>query len=238
MRLLTAPAGQAKMAKSEAVGNYLPFIMHLAPADLSGYNTCPMAGNCKVPCLNTAGRGVFNSVQIARIRRTKMFYEQRGMFFELLRAEINLARKRAKKLGKILTVRLNGTSDIRWEVYHPYAGNTIFQEFPDVLFYDYTKLPNRRVGEIPNYNLTFSDGGDNDTHVQQALHCGMNVATVFAGESLPTNWYGRPVIDGDTHDLRFLDPQGVVVGLRAKGKAKHDTSGFVKHIEILDTTIL
>jgi len=228
MYLLSPPATQAKMSKSSGIDNYLPYVMHLAPSTLSGYNTCPLAGLCKDSCLNTAGRGRFNNVQLARIARTKMFFEQRDEFFAMLKKEIDRALRRCDKQGKKLSLRLNGTSDIRWEMYKPYDGKTIFEAYPQVQFYDYTKLPNRDVDGIANYHLTFSDGGDNMDHVELALSRRMNVAVVFAGKILPEVWYGRKVIDGDKHDLRFLDPKGVIVGLTAKGKAKVDASNFVK----------
>lgn len=226
--LLTSPNGQAKMAKSAKSGVYLPYILHLAPSDLSGYNTCPLASaGCKAACLNTAGMGVFNNVQLARIERTKQFYENRVEFFGKLVREITNAERKAIKLDKQLTVRLNGTSDIQWEIYNVHQGKTIFELFPEVVFYDYTKIAKRDPRPFPNYSLTFSAAENNDEHVKVALDKGMNVAVVFRNE-LPTTWNGKTVIDGDVDDLRFLDPQNVVVGLRAKGKAKKDTTGFVK----------
>ena len=228
--LLTAPNAQAKMVKSAKSGVYLPFILHLAPSTLSGYQTCPLATlGCAKACLNTAGRGVYNNVQAARIKRTKLFFEQRDIFFTQLRDDIAAAERKAIKLDKQLTVRLNGTSDIRWEAYKHFDGKTIFEVFPQVTFYDYTKIPNREPKPFHNYSLTFSAADGNDAHVVTALGKGMNIAMVFRNE-LPTTWNGRTVIDGDVDDLRFLDPENVIIGLRAKGKAKKDTSGFVKDI--------
>jgi hypothetical protein len=96
--------------------------------------------------------------------------------------------------------------------------------FQSVQFYDYTKLPNRR--NVPsNYHLTFSRSESNELDALRILANGvMNVAVVF--DTLPTKWAGVKVIDGTETDLRFLDEQGVVVGLVAKGKAKKDNSGF------------
>lgn len=228
-KLLTAPAQQAKMAKSAKSGKYLPYILHLAPAKLAGYQTCPKATDgCKAACLNTAGQGIFSNVQAARVRKTKMFFEQRAEFLRELVQDITKAERKAKKENKQLTVRLNGTSDLQWEVYKAFDGRTIFEVFPGVIFYDYTKIANRQPQPFANYSLTFSAADGNDTDVQTAIDKGMNVAVVFSGD-LPQTWNGRPVIDGDTDDLRFLDPAGVIVGLRAKGKAKKDTTGFVKH---------
>jgi len=228
--LLTAPTGQAKMAKSAKSGLYLPYILHLAPATLAGYQTCPKATEgCKTACLNTAGRSVFSNVQKARIEKTKMFFENRQAFLSNLCSEIAKAERKAQKLGKQLTMRLNGTSDLQWEIYRAFEGKTIFEVFPQVTFYDYTKIAKRDPKPFANYSLTFSAADGNDADVAQAIQKGMNVAVVFAGNDLPAEWNGKTVIDGDTDDLRFLDPQGVIVGLRAKGKAKYDTTGFVKH---------
>jgi len=161
-----------------------------------------------------------NRVQEARIRRTKMFFEDRESFLRLLAHEITLAIKQAAKLGLILAIRLNGTSDIAWEKYG------IIEQFPNVQFYDYTKIRNRKVRHLTNYHLTFSKADGNDMDVRLAASAGMNVAVVFAKE-LPSVYIGRPVVNGDYTDLRFLDPAGVIVGLTAKGRAKKDVSGFV-----------
>jgi hypothetical protein len=126
--------------------------------------------------------------------------------------------------------RLNGTSDIRWETVpvindRGYAYENVMLMFPDVQFYDYTKIANRR--NIPaNYHLTFSLAESNEQNARKALDAGMNVAAVF--HTLPDTYLGRKVINGDATDLRFLDPKNVIVGLKAKGKAKRDTTGFVK----------
>ena len=229
MTLLTV--GNPKLLKGEKRG-YLSSVLHLAPADLSGKNTCPKATTgCKAACLNTAGRGgIFkkgestNVIQQARIRKTKMFFEQREEFMNQLNKEIYLTIIKAKKLGLIPVFRLNGTSDISWEKYK-IMDKTIFEIFPSVQFYDYTKVLGRKVSHIPNYHLTFSKADGNDMDVRIAASNGMNIAAVF--KELPETYIGRPVINGDDTDLRFLDPKGIIVGLKAKGKAKKDTTGFV-----------
>jgi len=230
MALLTV--GNPKLLKGQKKG-YLSSVLHLAPADLSGKNTCPKAtAGCKAACLNTAGRGgIFkkgestNVIQQARIRKTKMFFEDRRAFLNELTVEIVKTIKSAEKKNLIPVFRLNGTSDIAWEKYEVANGKNIFQMFPDVQFYDYTKIVGRKVKHIPNYHLTFSKADGNDMDVRLAASNGMNVAAVF--HKLPETYIGRPVINGDETDLRFLDPKGVIVGLKAKGKAKKDTSGFV-----------
>ncbi len=231
MKLLSI--GNPKILKGMKQG-YMTYILHLAPADVSGYNTCPKAtAGCKAACLNTAGRGgmfkkgeTTNVIQQARIRKTKMFFEDRENFLAILKDDIRKAIKQATKKGLIPVFRLNGTSDIAWEKYG------VIQEFPNVQFYDYTKILGRKVNGLANYQLTFSAADGNDLDVRRAIKEGYNVATVFGikkSQPMPEIYEGMPVFNGDDSDLRFLDPKGVVVGLYAKGKAKKDTSGFVKY---------
>ena len=220
-----------KIQKGTKLG-YLSFILHLAPADLSGRNTCPKATEgCKAACLNTAGRGgmfkrgeTTNMIQKARIRKTQYFYEARDYFMQDLYEDIQKGIKQAAKLGLTPVFRLNGTSDLSWEKYTIHDKN-IFELFPNVQFYDYTKVLGRKVSKYPNYFLIFSKADGNDSDVAEAILQGMNVAAVF--DQLPTEHMGRPVINADEHDLRFLDDKGVIAGLKAKGRAKKDYSGFV-----------
>ena len=229
MHLLTT--GNPKLMKGEKKG-YLSFVLHLAPSNLSGYNTCPMASNgCRAACLNTAGRGGLfkagtstNSIQEARIRKTRMFFEDRDAFLSLLVADIRAAVRMAERKNLIPVFRLNGTSDIRWESVSVEGFPNLMGMFPVQQFYDYTKLANRR--DLPaNYHLTFSRSESNAEQVDIAMLNGMNIAVVF--DVVPSTYLGRPVVDGDETDLRFLDARGVIVGLKAKGKGKKDTSGFV-----------
>lgn len=232
--------GNPKTVKGETAG-YLTAVLHLAPSTLSGWNTCPMASDgCARACLNTAGRGgiikkgeTTNPIQKARIARTRMFFENRGAFLRLLADEIHKVIRKAHHNHLRPVFRLNGTSDIRWErIAFSMGGKSfrnIFELFPSTTFYDYTKLSNRR--DLPaNYSLTFSLSESNQGEAIVAHSMGHNVAIVFDG-GLPNSFqlgpYHLPVIDGDLNDLRFLDPSGVVVGLKAKGKARHDLSGFV-----------
>lgn len=230
MKLLST--GNPKLLKGEKQG-YLSFILHLAPANLSGKEVCPKrTAGCTAACLNTAGRGgmfkkgeTTNVIQQARIRKTKMFFEQRDKFMADLIKDIKLGIKQAEKKNMVPCFRLNGTSDLSWEKYEVADGKNIFQMFPDVQFYDYTKVLGRKTGDIKNYHLTFSNADGNLNDVIAAKHAGLNIAVVF--NQLPNRYLGREVINGDDTDLRFLDPKGVIVGLKAKGKAKKDTSGFV-----------
>ena len=246
-RLLTP--GNPKTEKGRGAG-YWTFILHLAPARLSGFQTCPMATRgCEAACLNTAGRGgmmagvsrltldmvqagIRNTIQKARIRKTRAYFEHRDMFMTVLADDIAKAIRMAEAAGLIPAFRLNGTSDIRWEAVRCGAHRNIMEAFPSVVFYDYTKLPNRR-GLPANYALTFSLADGNDAAALAALANGMNVAAVFrdvatVARYMQTGFMGAPVMRGDDTDLRFLDPQGHIVALFAKGNAKSDTSGFVR----------
>jgi hypothetical protein len=191
-----------------------------------------------------AGRGgmfkrgeTTNVIQQARIRKTKMFFENREEFMQLLVKDIILAIKQAKRKGLIPVFRLNGTSDIAWEKYTiGESGLNIFQIFPGVQFYDYTKILGRKIKDIANYHLTFSAADGNDADVYAAIKQGYNIATVFGIKKtlpMPETYMGLPVFNGDESDLRFLDPKSVIVGLYAKGKAKKDVSGFVKYPTIM-----
>ena len=241
MKLLST--GNPKILKGMAQG-YNTYILHLAPANVSGYETCPKrTAGCTAACLNTAGRGGMfkrgestNVIQEARKRKTRLFFENRTEFMRLLVADIELAIKQSKRLGLIPVFRLNGTSDLSFEKYEVVRNEklfrNIFSAFAEVQFYDYTKVLGRKVAAIENYHLTFSAADGNDADVVKAIQQGYNVATVFGIKKtlpMPETYVGLPVFNGDESDLRFLDPKGVVVGLYAKGKAKKDTSGFVKY---------
>ena len=217
-----------KTMKGEKLG-YRTYIMHLAPSTLSGYQVCPMASpGCASACLNLSGMGRFSNVQAARIAKTKLFFQDRGLFMFKLLKEIRAAIRSSQKAGLTPVFRLNGTSDIRWETISVFADgfwhNNIMDAFPTIQFYDYTKIPNRR--DVPsNYHLTFSRSEMNELEALQVLSSGkMNVAVVF--DELPVKWAGVKVVDGTDTDLRFLDDRAVVVGLKANGKAKKDQTGF------------
>ena len=217
-----------KIQKGTKMG-YLSFILHLAPADLSGRETCPKrTAGCTAACLNTAGRGGMfrkgentNMIQKARIRKTQYFFNERDAFMLDLYKDIQKAIKFAERQGLTPVFRLNGTSDLSWEKYT--VGTTdmnLFQLFPTVQFYDYTKVLGRKVAQYKNYHLTFSKADGNDSDVAEALFQGMSVVAVY--DAIPAG-----VPSADETDLRFLDPKGVMLGLKAKGRAKKDYSGFV-----------
>lgn len=223
----------AKTVKGQKRG-FMTGILYLAPFTLSGANLCPMAekAKCHKACLNSAGRGVFNSVKEARLRKAKYFNDDRQNFMIEMVKDIKALIRKADREGFTPLVRLNGTSDIRWEaVKFNLDGDmvTIFEAFPSLQFYDYTKISNRK--NIPeNYDLTYSYSGVQgyQKYVQIALSAGMRIAAVFRKRTeIPSSFMGLDVVDGDNSDLRHLDPLGVIVALYAKGKAKKDLSGFV-----------
>jgi hypothetical protein len=250
MKLLST--GNPKVLKGQSQG-YMTFILHLAPYTLSGHNTCPKATiGCAMACLNTAGRGGMfrkgedtNIIQQARIRKTKWFFSDRPAFMAALVSDIEKAIRHAEKRGYLPVFRLNGTSDLSWEKYPVIRdgvqyGN-IFEAFPNTQFYDYSAVLGRKIKSIPNYNITFSRKESNDLDVIKAIAEGLNVAVVFdtkKGQPLPETFMGLSVFNGDSSDLRFLDPKGVIVGLYAKGKAKKDNSNFVvKTSKIISITV-
>jgi hypothetical protein len=233
-KALLSVSSDAKTVKGETLG-FLTGILYLAPANTTKWNTCPMAkkAQCDVACLNTAGRGAFSSVQQARINKTEWFFTERNDFMQQLVVDIAKLIRKAYKKGLKPLVRLNGTSDIRWETigFTDVSGIeyvNIFAAFPNIQFYDYTKRGNRT--ELPsNYDLTFSYSGVEgfQPYVENALLNNMRMAVVFRKEKdIPMTFMGIPVVSGDNSDVRHLDDK-VIVGLYAKGKAKLDTTGFV-----------
>jgi len=221
-----------KIQKGTKMG-YLSFILHLAPADLSGKETCPKrTAGCTAACLNTAGRGGMfkrgentNMIQKARIRKTQYFFANRDAFMVDLAQDIRKAIKFAERKGLTPVFRLNGTSDLSWEKYTvPVYEMNLFELFSNVQFYDYTKVLGRKVADFPNYHLTFSKADGNDADVAEALMQGMSVVAVY--DKIPEG-----VPSADETDLRFLDPKGTMLGLKAKGRAKKDYSGFVIRLQ-------
>ena len=240
---------------------YLTAIQYLAPATLASdalgrpINMCAYASNgCIESCLNKAGRGGIgdpetNTVQIARIKRTILFMDNRSEYwYKLIRELKALVRKAAKRKMKP-ACRPNGTSDVLWErtpvvIDGVKLANNIMELFPNIRWYDYTKYPyhKRPTESLPsNYDLTFSRSESNEMEVWINLAYGRRVAVVFSSKKddpIPethlvvggSHFVPIPVVNGDESDLRFLDPRGVIVHLYAKGKARKDTSGFVVQV--------
>lgn len=246
-RLLTKGDRNVKLRKGMKKG-YLTCGLPLAPANVSGYQVCPHATpGCKAACIFTSGHAmIFPLINRGRVARTRAWFEQRDEFKAQLLKEVAAAVRKAKRERKSLAIRLNVFSDIPWESQFP----EVFEQFPNVQFYDYTKNPRRAMkwaeGQMPaNYHLTFSRSEKNEAECLAVLAKGGNVTVVFECginnrwkknlRPIPTEWKGFKVINGDETDLRFLDGKGddgkgVVVGLFAKhtrGRDKGVTSGFI-----------
>lgn len=228
--LLAPPMANPKIAKSAKKAGVMTFVMHLAPHVLSGFNTCASAMDaCIKACLDQSGNpAAGDAKRAARIARTQAYFRARKLFLALLKIEINSAIKKAKRANMDCAFRLNGTSDIRWEGARFDCGTTV----PDYIteqgasIYDYTKHANRRAPEY--YDLTFSFLGD-ESRALAAYESGMNIAIIFdvrRNKALPRAFklggYVIPIHDADEHDARFLDPRGVICGLRYKFKTTHD----------------
>ena len=235
----------AKTIKGQKLG-FRTLVLYMAPYTLSGVNLCPMAeiAQCHEACLNTAGDPIYaETKRKGRLNKALYYLNARDQFINQLVREITLNLKKAENDGFEILVRLNGTTDIRWEneSFNLDAKNAknlglqqrqyknLMQIFPNVQFYDYTKIPNRK--DIPeNYDLTFSYSGvlGYQKHVNKALQAGLRIAVVFRDKKLiPDRFLGLECVDGDDSDVRHLDPHGVIVALYAKGSAKKDASGFV-----------
>jgi hypothetical protein len=194
----------------------LTAIMYLIPWKSFGANLCPSAelAACHGPCLVSAGRGAFSSVIAGRARKTEWYIKDRAGFMAQLVIDVTRFVKYCNPRNIKPCIRLNGTSDIRWEQIPVVdaQGNThknIMEAFPMVQFYDYTKIANRR--NVPNnYHLTWSYSGANPKYsamMDTAVANGMNVAVVFRTKGIiPASFKGLPTVDGDKNDLRFSRP--------------------------------
>jgi hypothetical protein len=198
----------------------MTYILYLAPADRSGYEVCPMrSAECTAACLNESGHNKIdiheNVINKARVKKTKLFFEERSFFMSWLIDEIRSAQRKAVAAGMRFSVRINGTSDLSPEQFY-LDGKTILEIFPDIQFYDYTKVYKRiqLLEKYSNYDLTYSYSGTNIVQCADALSRGVRVAMVF--EELPEAFLGYPVIDGDAYDMRYVDEGSVIVGLKYK----------------------
>lgn len=246
VKTLLSVSKDSKTVKGEKLG-ILTGILYLAPANISGFEVCPKSTQgCRDACLFTAGRGVYANVHDARVNKTKLFFEDREMFMHILVKDIHKLIRKAKREGLAPAVRLNGTSDIGFEkiavVVDDVAYRSIMKAFPRVQFYDYTKVIGRNEAiDLPNYHLTFSLAEDNDNDAFKAIKQGYNVAVVMKlkkSDSKPETWMGYPVLDGDESDVRFNDPKGgYIVALTAKGKARTDTTGFVRSPNLIAKSV-
>lgn len=228
---LGSVAQSHKMRLSKKNGT-LTYCLYLAPATMAGrdnkgrkINVCPNSKYCAQFCLNGSGqnkcdelsRGVEGSkINKSRIKKTKLFYNDRDTFMRLLVHEIRAKRDMARRLGMPFSVRLNGTSDLSPELFiDPDSGKNILDLFSDIQLYDYTKIKNRinLMKKYTNYDLTLSYNGHNWKDCEEFLKNDGRVAVVFLGERLPKKFNGWKVIDANNYDMRYLDEKKVVCGL-------------------------
>jgi len=237
------------------IDGVLTGVMYGMPANGSGeWNDCPFASlGCEMACLNTSGHGGIgldqdnlNPVQIARLKRSAFFHTRRSEFWTMLIRDIDRLIRKAKKLGLKAAVRLNGTTDTKWEsqpvvIDGVKIAENIMALYPDVIFYDYTKWPYaKRPNEtLPvNYHLTFSRSETNQDQIAENIYHGRNATVVVDIKSsdkttaIPITWREIPTFDADRSDFRPNDPIGRVLILRyksAKASSLADAlaSGFV-----------
>ena len=226
----------AKMVYSENAGT-ITYCLYLAPANMSGYEVCPCSEFCRKFCLNGSGRNKGDiidkgpeesRINKSRIKKTKLFFENKDLFMQLMIAEINRSRNYARKRGLNFAVRINGTSDISPEDFI-YNGKNILEMYPDIQFYDYTKVYSRigLLDKYPNYDLTYSYNGHNWGCCESFLKRGGKVAVVFENQDmLPMKFKGYNVWDANGYDMRFMDPKGWIMGLHYhKTAANYDSNG-------------
>lgn len=238
--LLSPPEANPKVKKNGKVG-IMGWVLHLSPAKESGYEMCPgRSAGCTAACLHFAGNPLyFAAKNKSRRLKTIAFVKHRDKFLNLLALEMAAAINKAKADNMEPAFRLNGTSDVLWEkkeftldpdvakkIGRGKGGEktNIISLFSDVSVYDYTKVAGRTPPK--NYFLIFSESEINGKEVEAEMQRGRNIAVVFTG-GLPATYRGRPVIDGDVHDYRPSDPDGVIVGLKVKGLGRGETTGFV-----------
>jgi hypothetical protein len=216
----------AKLMHSQKFSHQYTYAFYLAPANTSGYNVCSHSTpECRLGCLATSGHagmeiksGNCSRIKDARIKKVKLFYENPEYFINWMIAEIKVYQRKAIKDNFFFSVRLNATSDIDWQNVL-INGQTIFEIFPDVPFYDYTKNPNKFDNKADNYHLTLSYTGRNWDLCEALLKKGVNIAMVFNVKHekyLPAMYKGYSVINGDLTDYRVDDAKGIIVGLKWK----------------------
>lgn len=233
LNLLSKGNTNTKTAKNEI----LTYILYLAPHKQNSkkINLCPKASKgCAAACLFSAGRGKFSNVINARVNKTEYFLDDKRGFITQLARELHKINDKALKGRYNVAIRLNGTSDLDFiYLLKKYSGFDVLQDdnFSNLIFYDYTAI----LGKVKkylntSYHLTFSRKEDNENETLEALKIGANVSAVFSGD-LPTSYKGFAVVDGDKSDIVMIDETNVILGLKAKGDAKNDKSGFVIHPE-------
>jgi hypothetical protein len=226
----------AKIIKNQKVSNNYTYILYLAPASTSGYNVCKCSTpECRLGCLNSSGRNILsiksdNKINIARIKKTKLLIEHPEFFIDWCAKEIKKYQLKAKKDGYYFSIRLNGTSDIDWATVKS-NGKNLFELFPEVQFYDYTKDFSKVFNTPSNYDITFSYTGRNWENCETVLKQGKNVAVIFNVDNtdqFPATFKGYEVINGDLTDYRPGDKKGCIVGLKFKKIADKENNKTIK----------
>lgn len=227
----------SKLQKNLKISGHYTYIVYLAPANTSGYNVCSHSTpECRNGCLATSGRAMMeirrgaNRIQQSRVKKTIALQANPKFFLGWLIAEIAAAKAKAERDNHLFSVRLNGTSDVDYTKI-TLKGKNVFEHFPDVTFYDYTKNPNRLYNKPDNYHLTLSYTGRNWQHCIKALNAGFNVAMIFNQPKdmpLPRKFAGYPVLNGDITDLRVDEAKGAIIGLYWKNIADQKMNDIVK----------
>lgn len=222
--LLTDGKSNTKTAKNSTKSYYLS----LQPTDLNSKkeNLCKFSTKeCRTACLQFAGRQSFDNVVQSRSRKTEFFVQYRDVFLRKLWGELYELNKKGK-----CAVRLNLLSDVDWQKEFEDDALPGLETFSNIQFYDYTKDHFKALGnKVKNYHFTLSFSGHNWKHCETVLKNKLANVTVVFKNSVPSVWNGFTVVDGDKSDERFLDPQGVIVGLKYKTPkgVKYEKSKFV-----------
>ena len=226
-----------KAAKAADFG-WLNGIHYMAPATLSGFNLCARSTpQCEELCLGwragqasmVANPDDMNAVRLSRIAKAQAYMTDRAAYMDMLCRAVDRLRVQGERFGLSVCVRPNGSTDVPFErvpvTWRGARYENIMAAFPSVQFTDYTKRWERFERPLPaNYHLTFSRADGNSERALMLLDRGINVAVVSRrhdpkrGRYLE-QWCGYAAINGDEHDLRHLDPKGVVVALSPKGPA-------------------
>jgi len=201
-----------KLEKSELIN----FGLELTPftfSQITKVNNCHGAKSCILNCIFFTGKqNIFKSktlelstTTMKRIRKDFLLQNDRYFFIEKLKSELFLL----NATYKTCAVRLNVVQDIAW------ADLINFKDYPNIVFYDYTKVKDRLKKNSP-IKFTYSvSEKDSKQDIINLLKKGFNVSMVFKGQ-LPKQWENFNVINGDLDDNRYNDPRGVIVGLKYK----------------------
>ena len=207
--------------------------IYLASADLSGFNVCPNSEYCKDNCLNGSGHNMVNrlskkdTIDRSRTIKTRLLFANKEVFMRIMIHEIEKERKKAENNGTFFSIRLNCTSDIN-PIAFTLNGKNILEIFPDIQFYDYTKVLNRiaLAKKYSNYDITWSiDGSEKNREIGlELLKNGGRVAVVYGENDMPKTWYGYECCNGDETDYRPSDI-APVCALKFKKTANNYVNG-------------